>query len=65
MLKQGIGAMDYGVFMCCMAGLYMKEILSHSVSSAKFKATNFTYVNITFKCNATTVGGAAALGSVI
>lgn len=31
-LKQGIGAMDYGVFMCCVAGPYKKEILSHGVS---------------------------------
>jgi hypothetical protein len=59
MPKQGMGTMDCGVFMTCMAGLYVKGLLSRGCLSAGNKATDFTNVNITFKRDATTVGGAA------
>jgi hypothetical protein len=49
-----------GVFMTCMAGLYVKGLLSHGCLSAANEATDFTNVNITFKRDATTVGGGAA-----
>jgi hypothetical protein len=42
------------------ARLYVKEILSRGrLPSTKSKAADFTNVNITFKSNTTTVGGAA------
>jgi hypothetical protein len=59
MPKQGMGTMDCGVFMTCMAGIYVKGLLSRGCLSAGNKATYFTNVNITFKHDATTVGGAA------
>ena len=45
--------------MSCMAGLHVKGLLSRGCLSANYKATDFTSVNITFKRDATTVGGAA------
>jgi hypothetical protein len=42
-----------------MAGLYVKGLLSHGCLSVAHEATDFTNFNITFKCDATAVGGAA------
>jgi len=58
MPKQGLGTMDCGIFMSCMAGLYVKGLLARGCLSPKSNVADFTSVNITFKRDATTVGGA-------
>ena len=56
MPRQGIRTMDCGVFMTCKALLNIKGLLSRSCLLANGNPPKFTDVNITFKCDAITLG---------
>jgi hypothetical protein len=58
MPRQGIRMMDCGIFMACMAWLYTKGLLACGCFSVNRNASDFTYIIITFNCNAIIVGGA-------
>jgi hypothetical protein len=58
MPRQGIRTMDCGVFMTYMASLYAKGLLARGCLSANTNPPNFADDNITFKCDAITLGGA-------
>jgi hypothetical protein len=51
-------ALGIGVFMTCMASLYAKGLLARGCISGNANPPNFTDINITFKCDAITLGGA-------